>query len=61
VRTRLVRLTLAGGIALCAATPFSGTSNAINCTRIETVCATVGTVCVLTDFGRTICQKIAPL
>lgn len=55
------RLTLAAALAACASAPMTGTSSAINCTRIETVCATVGAVCNLSDVGRTVCAKIAPL
>lgn len=61
MKQRAVRTALAGGLVLLATAPMTGTSSAINCVRIETVCTTVGVACNAADFLRTVCQKVAPL
>jgi hypothetical protein len=62
MKRRVIRLTLAAGVALVASAPFSGTSSAITCgPLVEDACYLVFSNCGVSDTTRKVCDRIAPL
>jgi hypothetical protein len=56
---RLARLALGGALAAAAFAPAS--AHAITCGPLRDACRAAFQVCYLTDTGRTVCERIAPL